>query len=73
MKQAIINLLYENTNGISLAQLPLYLKRMLPFQFDLGEFGFAKLKDLLNTIPEVMIELRGSNHPFAKHIMYAYP
>lgn len=62
---AITDLLQDCKTGISLAQLPLHLKRTLAFPFDLAELGYAKLKDLLQTIPEVAIELRGTNHPFA--------
>jgi hypothetical protein len=65
VQRSIIELLSESRNGISLAQLPLHLKRSLTFSVDLTELGFAKLKDLLQTIPEVTIELRGTNHPFA--------
>mmetsp|Transcript_10999 Transcript_10999/g.21551 ORF Transcript_10999/g.21551 Transcript_10999/m.21551 type:complete len:891 (+) Transcript_10999:1558-4230(+) len=65
VQRAIVDLLMECKVGISLAQLPLHLKRSLGFPFDLAELGYAKLKDLLQTIPEVTIELRGTNHPFA--------
>lgn len=65
VQKAIITLLTRNYEGISLAQLPLFLKRMLPFNLNISELGFAKLKDLLATIPEVIVELRGNNHPFA--------
>jgi len=65
VQKAIIELLQESRAGISLAQLPLHLKRVLGFPFDLADLGYAKLKDLLQTIPEVVIELRGTNHPFA--------
>ena len=50
---------------MSLAQLPMNLKRKLSYPLDLSELGFAKLKDLLSTMPEIEIELRGTNHPFA--------
>jgi hypothetical protein len=65
VQKAIVELLQDCKAGISLAQLPLHLKRVLGFPFDLADLGFAKLKDLLQTIPEVTIELRGTNHPFA--------
>lgn len=55
----------QKSVGISLAQLPLNLKRRLNFSFDISELGFAKLKDLLQSMPDVCIELRGQNHPFA--------
>jgi len=57
--------LLKNSQGISLAQLPLYLKRALKFPLNIAEMGYAKLKDLLLTFPRVAVELRGTNHPFA--------
>jgi len=67
-KNAIIETLLETIEGVSLAQLPMKLKAFLPFPLDLNELGFAKLKDLLATIPNIKIEQRGSNHPFAVYI-----
>jgi hypothetical protein len=66
VKQALIDILTENKSGMSLAQLPLYLRRKLPFSLDLNELGFPKLKDLILSMNEqVKLELRGHNHPFA--------
>ena len=66
IKHCIVDILTENRSGVSLAQLPQILKRMIRFQFDLGELGFAKLKDLLGSMSEqVRMEIRGTNHPFA--------
>jgi len=65
VQRSIIEVLKESRGGMSLAQLPLYLKRKLSFPLDLGELGFAKLKDLLTTMPDVDVEQRGTNHPFA--------
>ena len=67
-KDAIIETLLEAQEGVSLAQLPMKLKSFLPFPLDLNELGFAKLKDLLTTIPCIKMEQRGSNHPFAVYI-----
>ena len=51
---------------MSLAQLPQYLKKKLPFTLDLNELGFPKLKDLLKSMDdEIKIELKDVNHPFA--------
>lgn len=61
----ILEVLKENKDGMSLAQLPLYVKRKLNFPLNISELGFAKLKDLLLTLPVVEIEQRGTNHPFA--------
>jgi OST-HTH Associated domain/OST-HTH/LOTUS domain len=65
IQSTIAEILRDSREGMSLAQLPLYIRRKLSFSLDLAELGFAKLKDLLLTMPEVEIELRGANHPFA--------
>ena len=66
VKNALIEVLAEARMGISLAQLPLYLKRKLPFMLNLNELGFAKLKDLvLSMSDQIKLELRSHNHPFA--------
>lgn len=65
IKTTILSILEKSKEGVSLAQLPLYLKRNLNFPLSISELGFPKLKDLLATFPEVAIELRDTNHPFA--------
>eukprot|EP00353_Schmidingerella_taraikaensis_P013857 CAMPEP_0185569138 /NCGR_PEP_ID=MMETSP0434-20130131/1858_1 /TAXON_ID=626734 ORGANISM="Favella taraikaensis, Strain Fe Narragansett Bay" /NCGR_SAMPLE_ID=MMETSP0434 /ASSEMBLY_ACC=CAM_ASM_000379 /LENGTH=185 /DNA_ID=CAMNT_0028183835 /DNA_START=1162 /DNA_END=1722 /DNA_ORIENTATION=- len=51
---------------MSLAQLPQYLKKKLPFNLEWNELGFPKLKDLLNSMEDnIKVELRDANHPFA--------
>lgn len=65
IQNKIIEILKENKEGLSLAQLPLYIKRKINFSINISELGFAKLKDLLLVTPDVEIELRGTNHPFA--------
>jgi hypothetical protein len=65
IQSKIIEVLKENREGMSLAQLPLYVKRKLNFQMNITELGFAKLKDLLLVMPDVEVEQRGNNHPFA--------
>ena len=65
VKLTVLSLLGKNQEGISLAQLPLHLKRNLTFPLVLSELGFAKLKDLLATMPEVSIDIHESNHPLA--------
>lgn len=47
VKDAVIEVLSESRSGLSLAQMPLHLKRRLNFPLDLNELGFVKLKDLL--------------------------
>jgi hypothetical protein len=70
IQKKIIEILKESKEGMSLAQLPLYIRRKLSFPLDISELGFAKLKDLLLTMPEIEIELRGTNHPFAVYKSY---
>ena len=66
VKNALIEILAESKTGMSLAQLPLYMRRKLPFQLDLNELGFPKLKDLILSMSDrIKLELRGHNHPFA--------
>ena len=43
----------------------MYLKKEKGLTLDINELGFAKLKDLLLSINNVYVELRGINHPFA--------
>mmetsp|Transcript_25615 Transcript_25615/g.24911 ORF Transcript_25615/g.24911 Transcript_25615/m.24911 type:complete len:106 (-) Transcript_25615:1960-2277(-) len=66
VKDALLEILAESKNGMSLAQLPLYLRKKLPFVLDLNELGFPKLKDLILSMnDQIKLELRGINHPFA--------
>lgn len=66
VKDALLEILAESKTGMSLAQLPLYLRRKLPFVLDLNELGFPKLKDLILSMSDkIKLELRGHNHPFA--------
>ena len=67
VKQTILEILKENSSGISLAQLPSQLKSKLSFPLDLNELGFVKLKELLKTMSgQVIVELRNGNCPFAQ-------
>ena len=65
VQNKIIEILKENKEGLSLAQLPLFIKRKINCSVNLAELRFAKLKDLLLAMQEVDIEIRGNNHPFA--------
>lgn len=66
IKDALIEILYENPEGLSLAQIPQYLRRKLNFSFNLQEMGFPKLKNLLITMTdEIQIDVSGSNHSYA--------
>lgn len=66
IKRALYELLLENPGGLSLAQIPQFLRKKLPFSFNLQELGFPKLKNLLAIMSDdVKIELSGTNHSFA--------
>jgi len=67
VKNALIEILAESKQGMSLAQIPLHLKKKnLPFTLDLNELGFPKLKDLiLSMSDQIRLELMGHNHPIA--------
>lgn len=57
----------EFPQGIQLARLPKKIfEYKLPFMFDLHSLGFSKLKNLLLTIPEVIIENPGTTFASAK-------
>jgi hypothetical protein len=50
---ALMNIILENKqeeNSISLAQIPLFLKKSISFSFNLPELGFPKLKNLIITL-----------------------
>ena len=57
----------EYKEGLSLAQMPTYLRKRLSFVIDLEYLGFKKFKDLLLSLtdPQVKIIHKGQNHPFA--------
>jgi len=66
MKQALISILVANPEGVSLAQLPAYIKKKLHFNYSLPELGFAKLKDLILSMgDEIKIDNKSNNHPYA--------
>lgn len=69
IKSAVIEILQEQPQGVSLAQMPQHLKKKVPFDFNLSTLGFPKLKDLiLSMSDQVKIELKGQNHPYASLI-----
>lgn len=73
VKNAVVEVLKDSIDGVSLAQLPLFLKEKIQFELDLSKLGFAKLKDLICTIPDVEIVSKGKNHPFARLKKIIYP
>jgi len=67
VKEALLEILMENPNGISLAQIPFHLKRKLRFTVDFQDLGFAKLKNFLSTLKNlVVIQSVGTNHTYVK-------
>jgi hypothetical protein len=47
IKKCLVEIMKDNKNGMSLAQLPQHLKKKLPFELNLTKLGYPKLKDLL--------------------------
>jgi len=66
VKKVLIDILKENPDGLSLAQVPVCIKKRIPFNFDLNELGFPKLKDLILSIEEISLEHKGENCPKAR-------
>lgn len=65
-KRLVVDILSTCPEGISLAQLPTLIKENHPVDIDLSKLGFAKLKDLINEIPDIELTSKGKNHPFVK-------
>jgi len=62
----LISILIANPEGVSLAQLPAFIKKRLPFNYSLPELGFAKLKDLILSMgDQIRIDNKSNNHPYA--------
>ena len=67
VKEALLEILMEHADGISLAQIPFHLKRKLKFPVDFQELGFPKLKNFLSTLKNlVVIQSAGTNHTYVK-------
>ena len=72
MKKTILEILGEHAEGVSLAQLPLYLQRKMSDPVDIAGLGFPKLKDLILTMNDkIKLELKSHNHPIASLITEA--
>ena len=66
LQKTILEILRENPNGVSLAQIPQFLKMKALFPFNLQELGFPKLKNFLASLPEkIKIEMAGTNNSYA--------
>ena len=53
IKGLIIQILTEHRSGLSLAQIPLQLKKRFSKSYNIQALGFPKLKNLLATMPEL--------------------
>lgn len=67
IKDIILGIISESQEGVSLAQIPLLLRRKLGFSVNFQELGFPKLKNFIMTAmsDQVKIESSGANHSFA--------
>jgi hypothetical protein len=65
-KRKIVSALGQCGEGISLAQLPTVLRDVMKAEIDLSKIGFAKLKDLVASIPDLELLSKGKNHPFVR-------
>ena len=66
LQKTTLEILKENPNGVSLAQIPQFLKMKALFPFNLQELGFPKLKNFLASMPErIKIEMAGTNNSYA--------
>lgn len=71
LKSQIIELLSDNRKGLSLAQIPLLLKKRYREVYNIQALGFPKLKNLLTTMKEV--ELKKSDGNFlSAELKHAY-
>ncbi|KAL4448784.1 hypothetical protein ABPG74_012873 [Tetrahymena malaccensis] len=66
LQDALLEILQEYPKGVSLVQIPQYLKKKVYFQFNLQDLGFPKLKNFIQTMNDkVQIELAGTNNSYA--------
>jgi len=66
LQKTTLEILKENPTGVSLAQIPQFLKMKAMFPFNLQELGFPKLKNFLASMPEkIKIEMAGTNNSYA--------
>jgi len=67
VREALLEILMENPTGIALAQIPFQLKRKLRMSVDFQELGYAKLKDFLASMKNLIIfEASNTNHIIVK-------
>lgn len=67
IKDVIMDILGNHSEGLSLAQIPLLLKKKIGYPINFQELGFPKLKNFMQTLmtDQVKIESSGSNHSYA--------
>jgi len=67
VREALLEILMENATGIALAQIPFQLKRKLKMTVDFQQLGYAKLKDFLGSMKNLIIfEASNTNHIIVK-------
>lgn len=67
---ALLNMLLENQfeSALSLAQIPLFLKKAVAFSYSLPELGFPKLKNLIMTLSDkVDLDINKSTLTYSFH------
>lgn len=66
LQKSILEILKENPNGVSLAQIPQLLRVKALFPFNLQELGFPKLKNFLASMSDkIRVEMAGTNNSYA--------
>lgn len=65
INQSLFSILGKYKDGVSLAQLPGVLNSYIDFHLDLQELGYAKLKDLVLSVPGIQIIKKANKHQFA--------
>ena len=61
LKSQIISLLQSHRSGLSLAQIPILLKKNFSKSYNIQKLGFSKLKNLLVTMEEIILERAQGN------------
>lgn len=70
----LIELLFENPEGVSLAQIPTLLRERMGSEMNLGELGFPKLKNFIESVKELIhVENMGKNNYIARVIAAKVP
>jgi hypothetical protein len=65
IQESLVAVLARHRDGVSLAQLPGVINSYIDFHLDLQELGYAKLKDLVLSVPGIQIVKKANKHQFA--------